>query len=873
MCATMLAASYASAQTIQFTVTPGTSAVEESSYSGSIEATITNNAPLTYSAPVLPSWLQLETPGTGGIQINNTTIYTISVVAQDTKRNRYAFTQNSLQVYKILPDGSTSVWTNKPDGICFGGVVHGDYLYFTILDGPNSGIQRLDLRQTSPTAERLYNETGLCNITYYDGSLYAANYAASKIIRLRLSDNVSSEYAVGTGNFQGLGFTPSGELLVAAYNSGKILKYTPGHGFTELFSVVKPIDVKVDLQGNIYVSFLSGKIRRYKPDYSSFEEVSATSVWCYGMSVAENGTLLYIDYSSGKIFSLSTTTRLSGIPTHADVGDHPVTISATDGTVSKDYSFVITVTDPNPPALISLSPGTGLTDIALRPTLTLTFNESIVKGAGQLYIQNMSNGQVVESIDVSESRVTISDNVLQITLDEDLPALTELYLSSDIGIVKDSSDNNFEGICGPGTWSFTTMDLPQNPQTISFAHTRTITYGADELDPGATASSALDITYTSSDEAVARIVDGKIQTLKAGQVTITANQPGNSHYLAADPVDQVLTVSPREITISLPAAPSLIKVYDGSKQLTIDPNAYVLHGLVNDDEVSVASATAVFEHSGAGSDKPITATGFTLAGADRDNYVLTTTSATATGTIQAAPLTVVAEPKSKVYGTADPGLTYQATGLINGDQLTGQLERATGKTVGDYPITVGTLANSNYDIQFEPATLTITPAPLVIRAEDKSRDEGTDNPAFTFHYTGLAAGDNAGDLETLPQAQTTATSLSAAGKYEILASGAASPNYSISYEKGELTVLPVSKKRLLTWTSGSTLYIRIHTEVEQQVRLTLFTTTGQALKVQRQMLTPGANTFTMPVGSLASTNYILYAHAQEFKESQRIRIR
>src|SRR5690606_36859711 len=101
----------------------------------------------------------------------------------------------------------------------------------------------------------------------------------------------------------------------------------------------------------------------------------------------------------------------------------------------------------------------------------------------------------------------------------ELPALTELYLSSDIGIVRDSSNNNFEGICGPGTWSFTTMDLPQAPQTISFAHTRTIIYGADELDPGATASSALDIIYTSSDEAVARIVDRKIQTLKAGQAT------------------------------------------------------------------------------------------------------------------------------------------------------------------------------------------------------------------------------------------------------------------------------------------------------------------------------------------------------------------
>jgi len=79
--------------------------------------------------------------------------------------------------------------------------------------------------------------------------------------------------------------------------------------------------------------------------------------------------------------------------------------------------------------------------------------------------------------------------------------------------------------------------------------------------------------------------------------------------------------------------------------------------------------------------------------------------------ITKATLNIVADTKSKTYGTADPALTYTVTGLVNGDTqavLTGTLVRTAGETAGTYPITQGTLnAGNNYDIAFTGADFTI----------------------------------------------------------------------------------------------------------------------------------------------------------------------
>jgi hypothetical protein len=70
---------------------------------------------------------------------------------------------------------------------------------------------------------------------------------------------------------------------------------------------------------------------------------------------------------------------------------------------------------------------------------------------------------------------------------------------------------------------------------------------------------------------------------------------------------------------------------------------------------------------------------------------------------------------------------------------------------------------------------------------------------LTASYSGFVNGDTASSLTTPPALTTTATAASPAGSYPITASGAASPNYTISYTGGTLTVNPVA----LTITAGN----------------------------------------------------------------------
>src|SRR5207247_945615 len=83
-------------------------------------------------------------------------------------------------------------------------------------------------------------------------------------------------------------------------------------------------------------------------------------------------------------------------------------------------------------------------------------------------------------------------------------------------------------------------------------------------------------------------------------------------------------------------------------------------------------------------------------------------------------------------------------------------------------------------------------AALTITADDKSKVYGAALPALTASYSGFVNGDIASSLTTPVTLATTATPASPVGTYPITASGAASPNYTISFVSGTLTVTPAA---------------------------------------------------------------------------------
>ena len=115
--------------------------------------------------------------------------------------------------------------------------------------------------------------------------------------------------------------------------------------------------------------------------------------------------------------------------------------------------------------------------------------------------------------------------------------------------------------------------------------------------------------------------------------------------------------------------------------------------------------------------------------------------------VNPAPLIVAANAASRIYGSADPALTYSSSGFVNGDSaalFTGALGRAAGSNVGSYAIGLNTLsAGGNYTIAYTGADLSITPATLNVTATaGLSKVYGSADPALTYSHGALVNGDN-----------------------------------------------------------------------------------------------------------------------------------
>ncbi|MGD0090058.1 MAG: MBG domain-containing protein [Planctomycetota bacterium] len=225
-------------------------------------------------------------------------------------------------------------------------------------------------------------------------------------------------------------------------------------------------------------------------------------------------------------------------------------------------------------------------------------------------------------------------------------------------------------------------------------------------------------------------------------------------------------------------------------------------GLENGDtsaSFTGALATAATAGSGVGT-YPITQGTLAASG----NYMIGTFNS-ANLTVAQAPLTVTVAAKSKVYGAANPPLTYTYNGLVNGDTsaaFTGALATSatTGSGVGTYPISQNTLAGAgNYTLStFNGANLTVTAAPLTVTADAQSKVYGAALPALTCTITGYRNGENASSANVTgtPTLSTTAAAGSAvAGSPYTIACGAgtlAAPNYTFTPANGQLTVTPAA---------------------------------------------------------------------------------
>jgi streptogramin lyase len=240
------------------------------------------------------------------------------------------------------------------------------------------------------------------------------------------------------------------------------------------------------------------------------------------------------------------------------------------------------------------------------------------------------------------------------------------------------------------------------PQTITFNPIPNQVYGAADLTSPATSSNTtIPITYTSSNTAVATIVNNSVHVIGAGTTNITANQASSPNFTAAAPVTQALIVTKATLTITA----------NNQNKITgqDNPTLTVKYGAFVNGDDSTKLATKPTAQTAATTTSPEGTYPITASGAVANNYNFTYID----GTLTVAALPVIMASGSTAFLAGDSvtlsvnypaGYTYQWN--YNGNVITGETHSSyTAKISGAY--TVSVIVNGKTSIS--PAT-TVTAA-------------------------------------------------------------------------------------------------------------------------------------------------------------------
>ncbi len=326
-----------------------------------------------------------------------------------------------------------------------------------------------------------------------------------------------------------------------------------------------------------------------------------------------------------------------------------------------------------------------------------------------------------------------------------------------------------------------TFTVTVNPATLSIAaEAKTKNYGA--IDPVLTYTvSGLQFGDLPASVLTGALVRSAGETVAGGAYAITQGTLAANDNYTISFTGSSLTITKAALSI---AADAKTKIYGAA-----DPaNSATYSGFVLGETSSVLGGTLAFTRApgeNVGS-YPITPTGLTSG-----NYTITFN--TGSLSITKAALSVTAAARTKIYGVADPVLTFTTSGLqfndTAGTVLTGALTRTAGETVAGspYAITQGTLApNGNYTVNFTGGSLTITKAALSITTDTRTKTYGAADPAFTVSYSGFVNSETPAVLGgTLAFTRTPGTIV---GNYPVTPGGLTSGNYTITFNTGLLSI-------------------------------------------------------------------------------------
>ena len=470
---------------------------------------------------------------------------------------------------------------------------------------------------------------------------------------------------------------------------------------------------------------------------------------------------------------------LSGSPslttsatTNSPVAGSPYAITAAQGTLSAtNYSFSFV----NASLTISAA------------TLTVTANNT-----------NRSYGAANPGFTASYSGFVNGDNTSVLS---GVPSLTTTATASSSVAGNPYTITAAQGTLSAANYSFSFVNgsLTVTPVTLTVtANNTNRNYGA--ANPAFTASysgfvngenasvlsgfPSLTTTATASSS-----VAGSPYAITAAQGTLNATNYSFSF------VNGILTISSATLTVT---ANNTNRSYGAVNPVFTASYS----GFAAGDDSSVLSGSPSLTTT-ATTNSPVAGSPYTISAAQGTLSAANYNFSFANGTLTVTPaiLTVVANDTNRPYGRCNPAFTFSYSGFVNGEDtnvLSGSPSLMTTATTNSpvagspYAITAaqGTLSAANYSFSFTNSSLTITPADLIVIADNKWRLYGTTNPMLTFRYGCFVNGEDTNVLSGSPSLSTAADINSQPGPYTIDISGGtlSAANYQFIFENGVLIV-------------------------------------------------------------------------------------
>jgi filamentous hemagglutinin family protein len=435
------------------------------------------------------------------------------------------------------------------------------------------------------------------------------------------------------------------------------------------------------------------------------------------LGISAGGTVSISD-----VFSVNPTFAASGAAASANVGTS--SISASGGTVNSGYSVTFTNTgtltvtarpisvvaadkskiygDSNPTLTYAITDADGDSTLpnsdTLTGSLTTTIGTSSPVGSGAITQGNLNNANNPNyAITFTPATLTVNAKALSVsgftpankTYDGDAVAVvtSKGALSGKVGL--DDVDFSYStatfsdaavgtnktvtlsgisltgGDAGNYTLATTTTAVADiNAKTLTltgftasnkiYDRTTAATIATAGTLSGVVSGDTVTVSNTGASFADKNVGVGKTVTL-AG-VSLGGADASNYSIATTATTTAEITAKP----ISLTGLVVSDKTYNGNSAATIS-NAGSLDGVITGDALTVSNSGAAFSDKNVGTDKPVTVTGVTLAGTDKDNYSIAATANT------------TADINAKTVSISVANRAYDGT-----DDLSGEVTIATG---------------------------------------------------------------------------------------------------------------------------------------------------------------------------------------------------